>query len=77
MLPVILSENLCSLKEGVDKLALALDIKINEKYEIVDMSYQNVIINIARNQVYESEELLNNISYIKALEVVQKLNQKN
>ena len=40
------------------------------------MSYQNVIINIARNQVYESEELLNNISYIKALEVVQNLNQK-
>lgn len=76
MLPVILSENLCSLKEGVDKLALALDIRINEKYEIIDMSYSNVIINIERNMVYESEELLNNISYVKALEVVQKLNQK-
>ena len=76
MLPVILSENLCSLKEGVDKLALALDIRVNEEYEIIDMSYSNVIINIERNMVYESEELLNKISYVKALEVVQQLNKK-
>jgi exoribonuclease R len=76
MLPVILSENLCSLKQGVDKIALALDIRINDEYEIIEMSYSNVIINIERNMVYESEELLNNISYTKALEMVQILNQK-
>ena len=77
MLPVILSENLCSLKEGADKIALAMDITINPEHQIIDISYNNVIVNITRNMVYQTDELLQNVDYRKAFKCVGVLNSKN
>jgi len=74
MLPVILSENLCSLKQGVDKIALAMDIVIKDN--IIDISYHNTIINVNRNMVYQSDELLENKDYQYAFEITNILNQK-
>jgi exoribonuclease R len=74
MLPVILSENLCSLKQGIDKIALAMDIKIKD--DIIDISYHNTIINVNRNMVYQSDELLENKDYQYAFEITNVLNQK-
>ncbi len=76
MMPVILSENLCSLKSGVDKLALSLDIKINSNFEIINMSYHNVLINVAANLVYDTDTLNNTEDYVNALQVLKKLNQQ-
>ena len=75
MLPVILSENLCSLKQGVDKIALAMDIKIKD--DIIDISYHNTIINVNRNMVYQSDELLENKDYQYAFKITNILNQNN
>ena len=76
MLPVILSENLCSLKEGVDKIAFAMDITIKAGI-IIDISYNNCLINVTRNMVYESDELINNNHYILTYNLVNELNTKH
>ena len=76
MLPVILSENLCSLKEGVDKIALAMDITI-ENNDITNVSYNNCLIKVTKNMVYESEDLLTSGDYIQTLNLVNELNTKH
>jgi len=64
MLPTVLSDNLCSLQEGNDRFALAMDIVIcidkneNDSITIESINYKNVIINVYKNFRYEEPELL-------------------
>lgn len=68
MLPTVLSDNLCSLQEGNDRFALAMDIVIcidfnsnkneNDSLTIESINYKNVIINVYKNFRYEEPELL-------------------
>ena len=79
MLPTILSDNLCSLKQKYKKFAIALDIHI--KYdlvtnEIVKTSYEfnRVLINIKKNYVYEEPALLKSFDYKQLYRLVIKMN---
>jgi exoribonuclease R len=77
MLPYILSDNVCSLKEGEDRVAFVLDVFINmHTYEILKVKHATVIIKVEKNYVYEARELLQLPQYIQLKHTVIKLNQQ-
>lgn len=53
MLPNILSEEICSLKEGQYKFAFTLDIYLNNEYKITRKEFNNTWIYIESNDTYE------------------------
>jgi exoribonuclease R len=75
MLPPILSDKLCSLQAGKERLAFTMDIKVyndgSKKHEIY---FASNLIKVARNYVYEEPDLLVNASYIKLLALAKKMN---
>lgn len=54
MLPHKLSNGICSLNQGVDRLALSCLMDINEKGEIVKHSIEESVINVDRRMSYTS-----------------------
>lgn len=52
MLPHKLSNGICSLNQGEDRLALSCIMKINEKGEIVDHQVKETLINVDRRMTY-------------------------
>lgn len=52
MLPHKLSNGICSLNQGVDRLALSCIMKINEKGEIFDHEIVETLINVDRRMSY-------------------------
>jgi len=77
MIPYILSDNVCSLKEGEDRVAFVLDVFIDmETYEILKVKHNTAIIRVEKNYVYESRELLNLLLYNKLQNTVTKLNDQ-
>ena len=77
MLPSILSDNVCSLKEGEDRVAFVLDVFINmDSYEILKVKHNTVIIRVEKNYVYENRELLNLPLYKQLESTVIKLNHQ-
>jgi len=61
MLPTVLSDNLCSLKEKCTRFALTLDLHINkETDEIVKYDIKNTMIKVKKNYRYDTDELNNN-----------------
>jgi len=77
MLPTILSDCLCSLQENKSRIAFVLDIIINdETSEVISMKYNNSIICVKNNYVYEQKELLTNSNYNKLFNVTSKLSNK-
>lgn len=82
MLPTILSDNLCSLKSGMHRIAFTLDIYINVNlidgnyiYEIQQMNYCNSLICVNNNYIYEDEKLLNCEIYINAFKIIKELSK--
>lgn len=73
MLPKILSENLCSLQEKKRRFALALDITVINN-EIVNYNFNNVIIKLDKNYIYDESELLLNSDYLTILNLTKHLN---
>ena len=73
MLPNILSDCLCSLQENQNRYALAIDIIIDDKGNIQDVKFLNVIINVFKNFIYEENDLKNNNHYSDILNCVKKL----
>jgi exoribonuclease R len=73
MLPPILSTNICSLKADQDKIALVMDLMINNQGIIIDISYHNTIINLYQNYSYEEPDLLKDPNYIMLRECVKTL----
>lgn len=73
MLPTILSDNLCSLQKGEPRFALAMDIIIDDRGNIVkdEISYKNVFIKVKKNYVYE--KLMGNKYYNKLFDITTKL----
>ena len=60
MLPRELSENICSLKENEDRLALIFKIKFDDKFNIIDEELIEGIINSKRKYSYETiDQFLN------------------
>jgi len=76
MLPTILSDCLCSLQENVTRVAFVMDIFIqNDK--IINVNYSNCFIKVAKNYIYEQDDLLSNTDYKKILNITQNLSNKN
>lgn len=53
MLPKKLSNGICSLNEGVDRLALAIDIKIDEHGEVLESDVYKAVINVKKRMTYD------------------------
>jgi exoribonuclease R len=75
MLPSILSDILCSLQKGSSRIALVMDLII-EDGNIVSFKYCNAIIHVSKNYTYEEPDLGNDEDYIKLLELTKKLSRK-
>ena len=77
MLPTILSDTLCSLKEHDTKFAFTLDLHIDkETFTLVDYKFSNTIIKIRKNYVYDTEEQETDPLYLKIKSVLTTLNKK-
>jgi len=75
MLPDILSDNLCSLKQHVKRVAFVLDLYIRQD-TIERMEFKNAIINVSQNYVYEDETMLQSPLYQSLFTTVQSLSKK-
>ena len=53
MLPKKLSNGICSLNEGVKRLALAIDIKIDKEGEVIESEIYKAVINVKKRMTYE------------------------
>ena len=74
MLPPRLSEYDCSLVSGKSRIAFTMDIIVNMTTgTVVDTTFQNTKICVARNYVYDEPELLVNNTYRTLLGVTNKL----
>ena len=59
MLPTVLSDGLCSLKENVKRIAFVMDVYI-ENNIIKHISFCNAIVKVYKNYSYEEPKLLSN-----------------
>lgn len=61
MIPQTFSLNILSLKEGTAKRVFSVIIKINFDYEIIEVNFRKMLINIKKNLSYEeAQDLINN-----------------
>ncbi len=58
MLPELLSADVCSLKEGQDRAALACHLRIGTKGELKDWRFTRATVRIAANIAYEDAQAL-------------------
>ncbi len=56
MLPPVLSEKLCSLQEGVDRLTLSLKITLDKNAEVKNYEFFESIINVKKRLTYNNVE---------------------
>ena len=66
MLPLILSDSLCSLQENELRIALAMDIYFDKNGNLLEdkeTNYKNVVIKTRKNFVYEEKKLVKNSHY--------------
>lgn len=73
MLPIILSDCLCSLQAGAPRYAFTLDLEIDPFGTIVEKRFINCIINVFKNFAYEERSLLRHPLYKCLLNVVTNL----
>ncbi|MGK6318728.1 ribonuclease R family protein [Sphingomonas sp. DT-204] len=58
MLPEVLSADVCSLKEGVDRAALACHFKVSKTGAISDFRFTRAVVRIAANIAYEDAQAI-------------------
>jgi len=76
MLPLSLSDDLCSLKENHTRIAFVMDINIDTiTSTIIDISYSNCFIKVFKNYVYEEPNLFINNDYNKLFDITCKLSK--
>ena len=63
MLPPILSEGLCSLKAGQDRVTFAMEFSLKLGKPMVYQTHYNCLVNVRRNFVYEEKPLQQNKDY--------------
>lgn len=56
MLPEILSADVCSLKEGIERAALACHMRISADGEITDWRFSRAVVKLAANIAYEDAQ---------------------
>jgi exoribonuclease R len=77
MLPVLLSDCLCSLQEGAQRFAFTLDLEIDLEGEIVSKKFCNTIIKVFKNFAYEERSLIRHPLYKLLLSTVVKMSGKH
>ena len=75
MLPNVLSDSLCSLKESCNRFTFVIDIDINSKGEIINHKIYNALINVKKNYIYDSEELQENDDYLLIHKIIKRMNR--
>lgn len=76
MLPLILSDSLCSLQENELRIALAMDIYFDKNGNVIEnreISYKNVVVKTRKNFVYEEKKLLKNSNYKEMMNLTKLL----
>ena len=65
MLPPLLSDDLCSLKEGADRFAFMMSVQYDMKSlkQIGEPVFKNVLVHISKNYEYEDKKLEKNPAY--------------
>jgi len=65
MLPPILSDDLCSLKEGADRFACMMSVQYDMRSlkQIGEPVFKNVLVHISKNYEYEDKKLEKNPAY--------------
>lgn len=76
MLPTILSDCLCSLRQNVRRVAFVMDIFIKDN-DIINIKFCNAIIKVSHNYVYEEPKLLGDKKYHNILQTAHELSKKN
>ncbi len=72
MLPTVLSEDLCSLKQGKLRCAFVMHATFHKiKKELVSVSYENALIRVKTNYAYEDKKLLKSADYKMIAEVAK------
>jgi exoribonuclease R len=77
MLPVALSENMCSLREKEKRVAFVMDITISPAMYISNISYTTAIVRLEKNYAYQAPELIARADYKSMLNIVRHLNTEN
>ena len=67
MLPKKLSNGICSLNEGVSRLTLAIDMKINDKGEVLESSVFKAVIKSKKRMTYDKVYKVLNLEDMNAL----------
>ena len=73
MLPVLLSDCLCSLQEGAQRFAFTLDLEVDSMGEIVNKKFCNTIIKVFKNFAYEERALIRHPLYKSLFSIVVKM----
>lgn len=76
MLPVALSENVCSLREKEDRIAFVMDITICSQ-KSAQISFTSCIVRLEKNYAYQDTNLIVREDYKTLLKVVRNLNEKH
>ena len=73
MLPTILSDSLCSLQADQPRFALCMTIEVTPAGILLreTATFQNVLVYVSKNHIYESEELLSDPAYNYFLRTTQ------
>lgn len=71
MLPTILSEQLCSLQAGFDRIAFTMDLVVSASGVIESSRFINTKMRVVKNYAYESADLLESAHYATLLECCQ------
>ena len=74
MLPTILSDNICSLKENEIRYALTMEVTIDNNNTIKSHRLLNTKVNVFKNYRYEESSLLEDTDYIEMFRVVKGVN---
>jgi exoribonuclease R len=78
MLPNLLSDDVCSLREGRDRVAFAVDIVVSATDGcILSTSFHNVLIRVSKNYVYEEPALRDNPVYTRLYDFTHKISEVN
>lgn len=72
MLPNILSDNLCSLREYQPRFTLAMDVVVDMSGSIQNICYKNVLIQVNKNYCYEDSDILEYDMYYNNLMKITK-----
>jgi exoribonuclease R len=75
MLPVALSDIVCSLLENNDRLAFVMEAIFDETGQLKDIQYKNAVIRVKKNFVYEEPKLLKNHNYKQLFEFTTALDK--